>query len=105
MAFVLTAGSLLVCAHGGHATPAVVAPRLQIGGQPALAQGPFFVAGCANPPPPAGTGPCVTAEFLIAATRVRSTGLALLTDAAPSLCTPTGTPLTVAALQARVRAS
>lgn len=102
MPAVLSLGSLLLCAHGGHATPTVVAPRVLIGGQAALAEGPLIVAGCPNSPPPAGTGPCVTAQFLFTSTRVRSTGLRLLVESTASVCVPTGTPLTVAALQARV---
>ena len=31
---------------------------------------PYVVAGCALPPPPAGNGPCVTAQWVSAATRV-----------------------------------
>lgn len=104
MSFLLTAGSVLMCAHGGHATPTVLSPRVLVGGQPALAQAPLVVAGCANPSPPAGTGPCVTAQFLIGSARVRSMGLSLLVASGPSICVPTGTPLTVAAVQPRVRA-
>jgi len=104
MSLLLTADSVLMCAHGGHATPVVFANRVLVGGAPALATAPLVVAGCANPPPPAGTGPCVTGQFLVGTTRVRSMGLSLLVDTGPSLCVPTGTPLTVVAAQPRVRA-
>ena len=104
MPAVLTLGSMLLCAHGGRASPTVVAARVLIGGQAALAAGPLIVAGCANPPPPAGTGPCITAQFLMTTTRVRSAGLPLLIESTSSICVPTGTPLTVAALQTRVSA-
>jgi len=100
----LTAGSVLVCAHGGHATPVALATRVLVGGEPALALAPLLIAGCLNPPPPAGTGPCVTAQFVTGTTRVRSMGLPLLVDTGPSICVPTGTPLTVAATQPRVSA-
>ena len=104
MPAVLTIGSTLLCAHGGQAISMAPAARLRLAGQPALVQVPFLVAGCANPPPPTGTGPCVTAQFLTAATRVRSMGLPLLVDSGLSICVPTGTPLTAVALQARVSA-
>jgi hypothetical protein len=105
MSLLLTTGSVLMCAHGGHATPVALATRVLVGGQAALAQpAPLLVAGCANPSPPAGTGPCVTAQFVSGTTRVRSSGLPLLVDSGPSICTPTGTPLTVVATQPRVRA-
>ena len=104
MSSLLTAGSVLMCAHGGQALPTVLAPRVLVGGQPALAQATLVIAGCANPSPPVGTGPCVTAEFLIGTTRVRSGGLGLLVDSGPSICVPTGTPVTAVATQPRVRA-
>ena len=104
MASVLTTGSLLVCAHGGQARTVMPSLRVRVAGQPALVQVPLVVTGCANPPPPVSTGPCVIAQFATAANRVRATGLALLVDSGRAVCTPTGTPLTVAALQARVDA-
>jgi hypothetical protein len=104
MPSVLAADSVLICAHGGRATPTVLSSRVLVGGQPALLQVPLLVAACANPPPPTGTGPCVTAQFLIGTARVRSMGLSLLVDSGPSVCVPTGTPLTVAFAQSRVQA-
>jgi hypothetical protein len=40
--------------------------------------GPWVVAGCAMPPPTAGNGPCVTAQFVTSAVRVTSNGQPLL---------------------------
>lgn len=104
MASVLTAGSFLLCAHGGQARSPLPAPRIRVAGQPALVQVPLIVSGCVNAPPPANTGPCITAQFLTAAMRVRSMGLPLLVESGQSVCATTGTPLTATALQARVSA-
>ena len=39
---------------------------------------PYVVAGCALPPPPAGNGPCVTAQWVTGATRVLANGVPVL---------------------------
>lgn len=66
---------------------------------------PYLVTGCAMPPPPSGNGPCVTAQFVTAATRVLSSGQPLLLFDSQALCAPTGTPLTILATQTRVLAT
>ena len=104
---VLTAASVVICAHGGLATPtAVASSRVQVMGAPVATQGsPYAVAGCANSPPPAGAGPCVVATWISAAARVRVAGLPVLLQESQALCAPTGTPLTVVSAQPRVRAT
>ncbi|MGP1667333.1 MAG: hypothetical protein ACTS5I_15790 [Rhodanobacter sp.] len=54
------------------------------------------------PPPNAGNGPCVSAQFTTAATRVTCDKQPLLLLDSQSTCAPTGTPLMVLATQARV---
>lgn len=83
MPFLLNLNALAMCGHGGKGqlTPS---PRVKLGGTPAaLAAPPVLpIAGCANPPPPANTGPGVTAVVVTGQTvRVRSMGLPLLTEA------------------------
>ena len=63
---------------------------------------PYVVAGCALPPPTAGNGPCVTAQWITAATRVTSNGQPLLLLDSQAICAPTGTPLVIVATQTRV---
>jgi hypothetical protein len=63
---------------------------------------PYVVAGCALPPPPAANGPCVTAQFVTAATRVTSNGQPLLLLDSQAICAPTGTPLIIVVTQTRV---
>jgi hypothetical protein len=67
--------------------------------------GPWVVAGCAMPPPPAGNGPCVTAQFLMGSVRVLSNGLPLLLFDSQAICVPTGTPTITAVTQTRVIAT
>jgi hypothetical protein len=73
-------------------------------GQPVVLQTSVYaIAGCANPVPPANTGPCVTAQWVLGALRVRSMGQPVLLQDSQALCLPTGTPLTFVAAQTRVK--
>lgn len=101
--FLLHLGATVLCAHAGQATPTVVNPRVLVGGQPTVTlAAPYVVAGCALPPPPAANGPCVTAQFVSAATRITSNGQPLLLLDSQALCIPTGTPLLIVLTQIRV---
>jgi hypothetical protein len=98
----LTAGSTVLCAHGGQAKATAPSPRVRAGGQPVTTQPPpYTVAGCALPP--AAGGPCVTATWVVAALRVRAGGQPVLLQDSVAVCVPTGTPVTVALTQPRVR--
>lgn len=101
--FLLHVGATVICAHGGQAQPAAPNPRVLVGGQPTVTQAaPFVVAGCAFVPP-AGNGPCVTAQWVTAAVRVMSNGQPLLLQDSQSVCAPTGTPLNILVTQVRVK--
>jgi hypothetical protein len=101
--FLLHLGATVLCAHAGQATPTVVNPRVLVGGQPTVTlTAPYVIAGCALPPPPAANGPCVTAQFVSAATRITSNGQPLLLLDSQALCVPTGTPLLIVLTQIRV---
>jgi hypothetical protein len=101
--FLLHLGATVLCSHAGQAVPLVINPRVTVGGQPIVTTAsPYLVAGCALPPPPAANGPCVTAQFVTAATRVTSNGQPVLLFDSQGVCAPTGTPLRVVAAQARV---
>lgn len=98
-------GATVLCAHGGQAMPTVPSPRIMVSGMPAATiAAPYVVAGCAFVPP-AGNGPCVTAQWTVGSVRVLSDGqpLALLTGVA--VCVPTGTPLMPVQAQLRVFAT
>ena len=101
--FLLHVGATVICAHGGQAQPTVPNPRVLVGGQPTVTQAaPYVVAGCGFAPP-GGNGPCVTAQWVTAATRVMSNGQPLLLQDSQSVCAPTGTPLTIIMTQVRVK--
>lgn len=103
--YLLHLGATVICAHGGQAQPTVPNPRVKVMGQNAIAQAsPYTIAGCSNPPPPTNVGPCLTAQWVSAATRVKAMGMPLLLQDSQSICTPTGTPLTVVVTQTRVKA-
>jgi hypothetical protein len=99
--FLLHLGANVSCSHFGKATPAIQNPRVLVSNQPTVTMlSPYFVAGCALPSP-AG-GPCVSALFTTAATRVTSNGQPLLLFDSQSKCVPTGTPLVIVSTQTRV---
>lgn len=101
--FLLHVGATVLCSHGGQAQPTVPNPRVTLSGQPTVTMAaPYVVAGCTLPPPPAANGPCVTAQWVSAATRVTSNGQPLLLLDSQAICAPTGTPLVVVMTQIRV---
>lgn len=103
--FLIHVGASVLCSHGGQAQATAPNPRVSVSGQPSVTlPAPWLVAGCALPPPPAANGPCVTAQFVTAATRVTSNGQPLLLFDSQAICAPTGTPLLIVASQMRVTA-
>lgn len=101
--FLLHLGAQVQCVHAGQATPTAPNPRVTVSGQPvATLPAPYAVAGCTLPPPTAGNGPCVTAQFVTAATRILVAGQPVLLLDSQAVCAPTGTPLVVMATQTRV---
>lgn len=102
--FLLHEGAVVLCAHGGQAQPTVLNPRVMVSNRPTVTQSSsYVVAGCALPPPPAATGPCVMANWIVASVRVTSNGLPLLLQDSQAICAPTGTPLIIAKTQIQVK--
>jgi hypothetical protein len=102
---ILHVGAVVMCAHGGQAMPTVPSPCVMVSGMPiATIAAPWTVAGCAFVPP-AGNGPCVTAQWVVGAVQVMSQGqpVAILTGVAS--CVPTGTPLLPVSAQTLVLAT
>jgi hypothetical protein len=101
--FLLHLGATVLCSHAGQAQPTAPNPRVIVNGTPTVTlAAPYVVVGCALPPPPAANGPCVTAQFVTAATRVTSNGQPLLLLDSQAICAPTGTPLLITVTQTRV---
>lgn len=103
MGFLLHVGATVTCMHGGQAMPTSPNARVTVGGQPIVTQtAPYTVAGCAFVPP-AGNGPCVTAQWITAAVRVTAGGEPVLLQDSQAVCTPTGTGLLITVTQTRVQ--
>ena len=98
-------GATVLCAHGGQAIPTVPSPRVMVSGMPiATIAAPYSIAGCAFVPP-AGNGPCVTAQWVVGAVQVMSEGQPVAIMTGMATCVPTGTPLLPVTAQMRVIAT
>jgi len=104
--YMLDSTSTVMCLHGGQAQPVATNPRVKMSGQPIVTQSnSYSIAGCSMPPPNAGNGPCVTAQWTSAATRVKAGGVPVLTKDSQAVCAPTGTGLNIVNTQLRVKAT
>ena len=102
MGYLLHVGATVLCAHSGQAQAMVPNMRVKVNNQQIVTQSePFTVAGC-KLTPQAG-GPCATAQWVTAATRVKAGNMPVLLQESQATCTPTGTPLTVVTTQTRVK--
>lgn len=102
--FLLHQGATVLCAHAGQAQPTVPNPRVKVSGQQIVTQPTVYtIAGCTLPPPTAANGPCVTAQWITAATRVQAGGIPVLLQDSQAICAPTGTPLNIVVTQTRVK--
>lgn len=94
-------GAQVLCLHGGTATPSAPNPRVLVSGQPTVVMSaPYLIAGC--PFAPVSPLPCVTAQWVVAATRVFSSGQPLVLMDSQAVCVPNGTPLLPVVAQTRV---
>ena len=99
--FVLHLGAMVQCTHFGKADPASPNPRVLVMGQPVTTMPTqYLIAGC--PLSPDKGGPCVTAQWTTATTRVLAGAVPVLLFDSQATCTPTGVPLTVMTAQTRV---
>ena len=101
---ILHMGAVVMCSHGGQATPTAPVPRVLVSGQPvATITAPYVVAGCPFVPP--NPGPCVTAQWVVGAVRVMALGQPVAIQTGAAVCVPTGTPLVPTVVQPRVIAT
>lgn len=100
--FILHLGAGVLCGHGGQAIPTAPVPRVRVSGQPvATTIPPYSVAGC---PFTATPGPCVTAKWVVGATRVFAMGQPVAVQGGAAVCAPNGAPLIASVVQPRVKA-
>jgi len=100
--YLLHQGATVLCTHAGQAQPTMPEPRVKVSGQQAVTQPcQYLVAGCAL----TGTTapPCVTGQWITAATRVQAGGKPVLLQDSQSLCSPSGSPLNIIVTQVRVK--
>jgi hypothetical protein len=101
---ILHLGATVTCTHAGQATPLAPFPRVTLSGHPAVTlASPYAIAGCALTGTP--NPPCVTAQWMLGATRVLAGGAPVATLAGQSTCIPTGTPMLPLVAQMRVLAT
>lgn len=103
--FIVHQGATVLCTHAGQAMPAAPNPRVFVSGQPVVTQdGLYTIAGCPFVTPGGTPQPCVTGQWLSAATRVFASGRPVVVQSSQSICSPNGTPMTIVATQTRVSA-
>jgi hypothetical protein len=103
--YILHQGATVLCAHGGQAQPTAPNPRVKVSSQPIVTQtAPHSVAGCPFNIA-GGPSPCVTAQWVVAATRVRAGGAFVLLQNSVATCIPNGTPVNIVMTQTRVKAT
>jgi len=101
--FLLHQGATVLCLHGGQAQPTVPSQRVKVNNQPIVSQSsPHTVAGCPYNISGAPV-PCVTAQWVMAATRVKAGGVPVLLQDSQAVCTPNGTGLNIVVTQTRVK--
>jgi len=101
--FLIQEGAMVMCVHGGHATPVVPNPAITVDGMPTcLLPDPWVIAGCAGVPPVVPL--CVTAQWVLGTTRVTSFGLPLLVQSSQAVFVAGGTTLFPIVTETRVTA-
>ena len=104
--FAVQDGATVLCLHAGQARPTVTSPRVTLAGSAAVGLAAPWKFG-PDPPlctlPPIAGGPCASAAWVAGSIRVRSMGQPLVIQGGTAICAPTSSPLTVTAVQTRVR--
>ncbi len=101
--FLLHQGATVLCLHTGQAQPTAPNPRVKVGGQMVTTQTvPYTVAGCIFNVSGAPS-PCVTAQWVTAATRVRASNAPVLLQDSQAICAPNGTGVNIVLTQVRVK--
>jgi hypothetical protein len=94
-------GATVLCSHGGQASPTQAFPRAMLSGQPVVTlSATYTVVGCTL----RGTldAPYETGTWGDGARRVQAGGVPVALGSGTSVCSPTGTPLLLLAVQSRV---
>lgn len=101
--YLLHQGATVLCLHAGQAIPTAPNPRVKVGGQMVTTQpSPYTVAGCTFNVSGSPV-PCVTAQWITAATRVKAGGMPVLLQDSQAICAPNGTGVNILLTQVRVK--
>lgn len=101
--YLLHVGATVLCGHAGQAQPTSPFPRVKVSGQPIVTQtAPYSIAGCPFSTP-GGPLPCVTANWVSGATRVKAGGMPVLLQDSQAVTVPNAVPLNVVMTQVRVK--
>jgi hypothetical protein len=101
--YLLHQGATVLCMHSGQAQPAVTNPRVKVGGQAIVTlSSTYTISGCPNVVGTASV-PCVSGQWMSAATKLMASGEPVLLQDSSAVCTPTGAGLNVVQTQTRVR--
>ncbi|MDF0668196.1 MAG: hypothetical protein P0119_19295 [Nitrospira sp.] len=101
--YLLHLGATVLCLHAGQAQATAPNPRVKVSGQMVVTQSaPHTVVGC--PFNVSGSPvPCVTAQWMTAALRVKAGGIPVLLQDSQAICAPNGTGVNIVMTQMRVR--
>ncbi len=103
-AFLLHVGATVACVHvpPGKVQLTPSDSRVKVGGKDiVLQQFIYGVSGCGLSS--SAGGPCLTAQWTSAATRVKASGIPVLFTDSQAICVPTGTGLKISSTQTRVK--
>jgi hypothetical protein len=100
--YLLHENASVLCQHSGQAQPMMTNSRVNVSGNKIVTQlSPYSISGCTLPSN--SGGPCATATWMSAATRVKAGGTPVLFQDSQATCAPTGTGLNIVSLQRRVK--
>lgn len=100
--YLLHQDATVLCFHAGQAQPVIPNQRVKVDGHQVVTQSSIYtISGCSLPP--IAGGPCVTGQFILAATRVYADGVPVLLKNSTAVCVPPGTGVNVILTQTRVK--
>jgi len=101
--YLLHQGATVLCMHGGLAQPMTTNFRVKVSGQQVVTQPDMYsISGCPFTVGPAPS-PCVTGQWINAATRVKAGHMPIILQDSQAICVPNGTGFNIVMTQMRVK--
>jgi uncharacterized Zn-binding protein involved in type VI secretion len=91
--------------HGGTAQPGAPAGCVKVNSQAVVTQSDIYTVGGCPFNVSGAPVPCVTAQWIMAATRVTSNGIPVILQDSQAVCAPNGTGVNIILTQTRVTAT